>query len=208
VHHNGLTSEVKGQFYAPLGQFATAPGNTSRSMNLVVKTSGDPTALVRPVRQTIRELDPRLPVSGIRTMEEVLAGSIAEPRFAMGLLTLFGVLALTLSAIGIFGIVAQVVAARSHEFGIRIALGATPRHLVGISLRTGVAQTVAGLAIGIVAALLLTRALTGLLHGVEPTDVSTFVTVIAVTGIVSLLASVGPARRAVKTDPMSVLHEG
>ncbi|HJU88950.1 MAG TPA: ABC transporter permease [Gemmatimonadaceae bacterium] len=208
VHHNGLTTEVKGQFYAPLGQFALAPGNTSRSMNLVVKTAGDPKALIRPVRQTIRELDNRLPVSGIRTMENVLAGSIAEPRFAMGLLTLFGILALVLSAIGIFGIVAQVVAARAHEFGIRIALGATPRHLVGLSLKTGVAQTAVGLAVGIVAALLLTRALTGLLHGVTPTDVSTFLTVIAVTGVVSLLASVGPARKAVKTDPMTVLHEG
>ncbi|MDQ3724166.1 MAG: ABC transporter permease, partial [Actinomycetota bacterium] len=207
VQHNDLTREVKGQFYAPLAQFAAAPGNTTRSLTLVVKTAGEPTALTRPVREVIRDMDPRLPVSSVRTMEEVLAGSIAEPRFAMGLLALFGLLALLLSAIGIFGIVAQVVAARSHEFGIRMALGATPRNLAGLSLRTGVAQTVVGLAVGIGTALLLTRALSGLLHGVKPTDAPTFAAVIAVTGAVSILASIGPARRALKTDPATVLHE-
>ena len=208
VHHNGLTREVKAQFYAPLPQFATAPGNTTRSANLVVKTRGDPSALAQPVREAIRGIDPRLPVSDIRTMDEVVAASIAEPRFAMGLLGLFGVLALVLSAIGIFGIVSQSVAARRHEFGIRVALGASPRDLIMLSLRTGVAQTVAGLAIGIGASLVLTRSMTGLLHGVKPADLPTFAAVVAVTGAVAILASVGPARRAARADPMVVLHEG
>jgi predicted permease len=208
VHHNGLTREVKPQFYAPVGQFARAPGNTTRSFSLIVKTVGEPMQLAPRVRQVIREMDPRLPVSEIRSMDDVVAASIAEPRFAMGLLALFGVLALVLSAIGIFGIVAQVVAARAHEFGIRMALGATPRSLVGLSLRTGVFQTVAGLVVGIAAAFALTRALSGLLHGVTPTDLPTFAAVIVVTGVVSLLASIGPARRALRTDPMTVLHEG
>ena len=208
VHHNGLTREVKAQFYAPLAQFANAPGNTTRSATLVVKTAVDPQTLARPVREVIRQMDPRLPVSDIRTMDDVVRASIAEPRFAMGLLGLFGTLALVLSAIGIFGIVSQVVAARSHEFGIRAALGATPRELVMLSLRTGVAQTVAGLVVGVGAAMVLTRAMTGLLHGVQPTDPPTFALVVLVTGVVALLASVGPARRAGKADPMRVLHEG
>jgi len=208
VHHNSLTREVKTQFYAPLAQFAAAPGNTTRSVNLVIKTEGDPLSLASPVREAIRGLDPRLPVSDVRSMEQVVAASIAEPRFAMGLLGLFGTLALLLSAIGIFGIVSQVVAARSHEFGIRVALGAAPRDLMLMSLRTGVAQSVIGLAVGIVASLVLTRAMTGLLHGVRPTDPLTFAAVAVVTGTVAILASVGPARRAARTDPMTVLHEG
>jgi predicted permease len=207
VHHNGLTREVKPQFYAPLAQFANAPGNTTRSFNLVIRTAGDPALIINRVREAIRGLDPRLPVSEIRTMEQVVASSIAAPRFTMGLLGLFGTLALVLSAIGIFGIVSQVVAARSHEFGIRVALGATPRDLMMMSLQTGVVQTMAGLAIGVAASLVLTRALTGLLHGVEPTDPATFGAVILVTGIVAILASMGPARRAARTDPMTVLHE-
>jgi ABC-type antimicrobial peptide transport system permease subunit len=198
---------VKTQFYAPLAQFATAPGNTTRSANLVIKTAGDPLLLMRPVREAIRGLDARLPVSDIRTMDQVVASSIAAPRFAMGLLGLFGTLALLLSAIGIFGIVSQVVAARSHEFGIRVALGATPRDLMLISLQTGVVQTTVGLVVGVAASLLLTRAMTDLLHGVTPTDPMTFAGVVIVTGTVAILASMGPARRAARTDPMTVLHE-
>ena len=208
VHHNGLTTEVKTQFYAPLGQFALAPGNTTRSANLVIRTEGDPLLLVSAVRQTVRGIDPRLPVSDIRTMDQVVAGSIAEPRFAMGLLGLFGTLALLLSAIGVFGIVSQVVAARSHEFGIRVALGATPRDLMRMSLRTGVTQTMVGLGVGVAASLVFTRAMTGLLHDVTPTDPLTFAAVVLVTGTVAVLASVGPAVRASRTDPMTVLHEG
>jgi putative ABC transport system permease protein len=207
VHHNGLTREVKAQFYAPLGQFGRAPGNVSRGMTLVVRTVGDPMVLAPRVRAIVREMDPRLPVSEVRSMEQVLAGSIAEPRFAMGLLALFGVLALGLSAIGIFGIVAQVVAARAHEFGVRIALGALPRDVVRLSVRIGVAQTLVGLVAGVIGALALTRILGGLLHGVKPTDPLTLAAVITVTGAVALLASVGPARRAARTDPLSVLRE-
>lgn len=208
VHHNGLTREVKAQFYAPVGQFAKAPGNTTRSFSLVVKTAGDPLVMTNGVRGVIRSMDPRIPVSDVRSMDDVLKASIAEPRFAMGLLTLFGVLALVLSAVGVFGIVAQVVAARSHEFGIRAALGASPSQLVRLSARDGLPQTVAGLVIGVVGALALTRAMTGLLQGVTPTDLPTFAVVVLVTGIVATLATLLPARRAAQADPMHVLHEG
>ena len=140
-------------------------------------------------------------------MDQVLGASIAEPRFAMGLLGLFGALALTLSAIGIFGIVSQVVAARTYEFGIRAALGAVPQQLVSLSLRAGVAQAAAGLVIGVVLALVLTRTMTAFLHGVAPTDPVTLGGVVLVTGLVAVGASVWPARRAGRADPASVLHE-
>jgi putative ABC transport system permease protein len=205
VHHNALTTQVKPAFYVTVAQFARAPGNTRRSMSLVVKTDGDPASLVAPVRAVIKSLDSRLPISEVRTMRDIVNGSIAGPRFAMQALGVFGVLALMLSAIGIFGIVSQVVASRSHEFGVRAALGATPRELVLLSLRTGTRQAVAGLVAGIVIALLLTRLMTQMLQGVTPTDPLTFASVVVVTAAVAIAASIGPARRAGKTDPARVL---
>ena len=205
VHHNTLIAQPKPEFYATLAQFARSPGSTRRSMSLVVRTDGDPAALAAPIRAVVRQVDARLPVSEVRTMREIVNAAIAGPRFAMELLGLFGALALLLSAIGIFGIVSQVVASRSHEFGIRAALGATPRELVGLSLRTGAAQAMVGLAIGIVVALVLTRAMTSMLQGVTPADPLTFAAVVLVTGFVAVAASVGPARRAGRTDPARVL---
>jgi predicted permease len=207
VRHNALTDTPKPGFYATLAQFAVAPGSTRRSMALVVRTNGDPEAVAAPVRAIIRDIDPRLAVSNVRTMRDIVSTSIAGPRFAMQALGAFGVMALILSAIGIFGIVSQVVASRAQEFGIRAALGATPRELVLLSMRTGVRQTLAGLAIGIAIALIVTRAMTSMLQGVTPADPLTFAAVIVVTGVVAVAASVGPARRAGRVDPARVLGE-
>ena len=138
-------------------------------------------------------------------MNDVVMLAIAAPRFAMELLGLFGVLALVLSAIGIFGIVSQVVASRTQEFGIRAALGATPRNLLLLSLGSGVRQAGAGLIVGVAVALALTRTMTTMLQGVTPTDPLTFATVIGVTAIVAIGASLIPARRAAKTDLAKVM---
>jgi len=205
VRHNALVGKVKPQFYCTLAQFARSPTSTQRSMSLVVRTDGDPAALVAPVRRVIKQIDPRLPVSEVRTMRDIVNAAIGGPRFAMSALGLFGGLALVLSAIGIFGIVSQVVASRAHEFGIRAALGATPGELVRLRLRTGARQAAVGLGAGIVIALAFTRLMTSMLQGVTPTDPLTFVAVVLVTGLVAVAASVGPARRAGKTDPARVL---
>jgi predicted permease len=206
VHHNALVGRVKPQFYATLAQFAVAPGSTRRSMSLVVQTDGDPKRLVAGVRAAVKAADPRLPVSEVRTMRDIVDAAIGGQRFAMETLGVFGLVALLLSAIGIFGIVSQVVASRFHEFGIRAALGATPKDLMAIALRSGVRQALTGLAVGIVAALLLTRVLHTLLHGVTATDPLTFGAVIVVTGLVAVIASVAPARRASRIDPNAVLR--
>ena len=206
VHHNALIGTVKPQFYATLAQFATAPGNTRRAMSLVVRTDGDPKRLVAAVRGAVKATDPRLPLSEVRTMRDIVDAAIGGQRFAAQTLGVFGLVALVLSAIGIFGIVSQVVASRLHEFGIRAALGATPGDLMGIALRSGVRQAMAGLIIGIGAALLLTRVLHALLHGVTPTDPLTFGAVVAVTGLVAVIASMAPARRASRIDPNAVLR--
>ena len=124
----------------------------------------------------------------------------------MGALGVFGLVALLLSAVGILGIVSQVVASRLHEFGIRMALGATPGNLTAIALRSGVRQALTGLAIGIVAALMLTRVLRTLLHEVSPTDPLTFGAVVAITGVVAVIASAVPAWRAARIDPNEVLR--
>ncbi|HEY4303227.1 MAG TPA: ABC transporter permease [Gemmatimonadaceae bacterium] len=206
VRHNALTGSVKPQFYATLAQFAAAPGSTRRSMSLVVHTTGDPQTLINPIRAAIRAVDPRLPVSEVRTMTDIVNAAIGGQRFAMQTLGIFGIVALLLSAIGIFGIVSQVVASRFHELGIRAALGATPRELMAIGLKTGVRQTATGLGVGIVAALLLTRALTSILQGVSSADPVTFIAVIVATGLVALVASLGPARRAGRVDPSIALR--
>jgi predicted permease len=206
VHHNALIGTVKPQFYATVAHFAVAPGNTRRTMSLVAKTDGDPKALISAVRAAVRAADPRLPVSEVRTMREIVDAAIGGQRFAMATLGVFGLVALVLSAIGIFGIVSQVVASRLHEFGIRAALGATPRDLMTMALGSGLRQAMTGLAIGIAAALVLTRVLNTMLHGVTPTDPVTFGAVVAVTGLVTVIASVVPARRAARIDPNEVLR--
>ena len=206
VRHNALIGTVKPQFYVTLAQFAVAPGNTRRLMSLVVKTDGDPKKLVSAVRAQVKAIDPRLPVSEIRTMRDIVDAAIGGQRFAMETLGVFGVVALLLSAIGIFGIVSQVVASRLHELGIRAALGATPVDLMTMALGSGVRQAMLGLAIGIVAALMLTRVLSSLLHGVSPTDPLTFAAVVVVTGLVAVIASVAPAGRAARVDPNAVLR--
>jgi putative ABC transport system permease protein len=208
VHHNALVGRAKPGFYATLGQYARAPGLTRRSMSLVIRATGDPAMLVAPVRAVLREIDPRLPISEVRTMRDVVYAAVAGPRFAMELLELFGVLALVLAAIGIFGIVSQVVASRAHEFGIRAALGASPRELMALSLRAGVRQALTGLAIGGALALVFARLMTSLLYGVRPADPWTFLGVVLVTGLVAVAASAGPARRAGRTDPARVLGGG
>ncbi len=206
VRHNALIGTVKPQFYVTLGQFAVAPGNTRRLMSLVVKTDGDPKRLVSAVRAQVRAIDPRLPVSEIRTMRDIVDAAIGGQRFAMETLGVFGLVALLLSAIGIFGIVSQVVASRLHELGIRAALGATPMDLMAMALGSGVRQAMVGLVIGILAALMLTRVLASLLHGVTPTDPLTFAAVVVVTGLVAVIASVAPAGRAARVDPNTVLR--
>jgi len=206
VRHNTLVGAVKPQFYATLAQFAMAPGNTRRSMSLVVRTDGDPKALITSVRGAVKAVDPRLAVSEVRTMRDIVNAAIGGQRFAAQTLAAFGVLALILSAIGIFGIVSQVVASRVHEFGVRAALGATPRDLMAISLGSGLRQTTVGLGVGIVAALVLTRALRTMLSGVTPTDPVTFVAVVVVTGLVAVAASLGPAWRAGRIDPNVALR--
>jgi predicted permease len=208
VEHNGLTSVTEPTFYALHSQFHLSAQFTPRTMNLVVRTAGDPLALARSVREQVHALDPEIPVAHVRTMDDIVRSSIARQRFSMLLLGAFGALALILAMVGIYGVVAQLVAARSQEFGVRAALGATPATLVRMSLWDGVRQTGVGLVIGALAALMLTRLMRGMLYGVSNTDPTTFAVALVLTGLIAMAASYLPARRAGRVDPASALSAG
>jgi len=205
VRHNGLEVAIKEKFYRPHAQFAATIGNAVRNMNLVVKTTGDPIALVAPIRAEVRTLDANLPVANIRTMDQVVATSISQPRLAGSVLLLFAGLALLLAAIGLYGVLAYVVSQRQHEIGIRMAIGADAGNVRRAVLGQGLILALMGIALGAVVSLSLGRMMTSLLHGVSPYDPATFTVVPAILLAVAALASWVPARRATRIDPILAL---
>jgi len=206
VRHNGVVAPIKEKFYRPHAQFYKSTGFTPASMNLVVRAKGDPMLLAAPLRSAVKELDPSLPVSSVRLMTDIVAGSMATPRLASGLLGLFAAIALVLSAVGIYGVLAYVVSQRTQEIGIRMAIGAEPAALRRLVLGQGLRMSLAGVGLGTLAALGLSRLLGGLLHDVGPHDPLTFALVpLALTGV-ALLASYVPARRATRVDPIAALR--
>ena len=170
-------------------------------MNVVLHTTRDPQAVVADARSAIKRLDPDLAVAQIKTLDAVLAESVAQPRFYMVLLTAFAIVAIALSAIGIYGVIAYLVGQRARELGIRIALGATPTRVVRMVVREGVAMVAVGIGVGIAGALALTRLMGALLFTIKPTDPVTYVTVAALLAVVALMASFVPAQRAANVDP-------
>jgi putative ABC transport system permease protein len=207
VRHHGLTSVVKAQFFRPYAQFHLSSGNPPRSLNLVVKAAGgDPAALGAPLRAALQRLDPRIPLAGVMSLEEVVAASVATPRFAGSLLGLFAALALALAAVGVFGVLSCVVSERTPEIGLRVALGAEGRHLRRLVFGEGLGLVAAGVGAGLVLAFALTRVMRRLLHEVAPADPLTFLVVAAVLGLVGLAAAWWPARRASRVDPMTALR--
>ncbi|HET7752123.1 MAG TPA: ABC transporter permease [Terriglobales bacterium] len=178
----------------------------ARSMNLAVRTAGAPAALASAVVARVHSLDPDVAVANIATMPQVVSSSLAGPRFNTSLLSLFAGFALFLSAIGIYGVLAYAVSQQRHEIGIRMALGARPRHVLRFVLAWGTRLACLGAGFGIVAALALTRLMKGLLYGVDATDPLTFAGVTLLLLVVALLASYLPARRATRVDPMVALR--
>jgi putative ABC transport system permease protein len=173
---------------------------------LVVSTDVEPPSLASTVRRTVWEIDKDQPVSNISTMENVLAESVARQRFSMLLLGIFAAVALVLAAVGIYGVMSYSIAQRTHEIGIRMALGAQKSDVLKLAVGQGLKLVLIGIAIGLVAAFVLTRVMVTLLFGISATDPTTFVTISLVLISVALLASYIPARRATKVDPMIALR--
>ena len=205
VRHNGLTGVVKEKFYVPHTQWHKSVGNPIRGMTLVVKAQSDPRMLTPSVRHAIRALDPALPVADVRTMDDVVAATLSAPRFTGVLLGMFAALALTLSAIGIYGVLSYVVSRRTREIGIRVAIGADRGQVLKLVLRSGAGLALIGILIGLVAAVFFSRLMSTLLHDVKPADPATFVTVAVVLTAVAVAASLVPAWRATRVDPVRAL---
>jgi putative ABC transport system permease protein len=175
---------------------------------IYLRTAGDPGTLGDAIRPEVEAVDPNVPVYAVRTMEDVIARSLAERRFALQILGFFAGVALLLAAIGIYGVMAYTFSQRRHEIGIRMALGAQPRDILRMALSEGMTLVAVGLGSGLVGALILTRFLRSMLYAVSPNDPLTFVALPALLAAVALLACFVPARRATQVDPLVALRDG
>jgi putative ABC transport system permease protein len=180
--------------------------NPLLSTSLVLRTTGDPRRLAARVREEVRRIDPEQPVAQVRTLEEVRSGSLAPPRLTALLLGLFAALALVIAAAGIGGVLAFAVTQRTHEIGIRVALGARPAAVVAMVVGQVAVMVAAGLGLGLAGAFAVGRLMSGLLYEVRPTDPGTLVLVSLVLAAVALAACLGPARRATAIPPLLALR--
>jgi putative ABC transport system permease protein len=206
LQHNGLGSTVKEKFYRPHSQFSQSTGFAVRYMTLVVRTPGDPMTLASAVRHEIATMDPSLPVAAIRPMTDVVASAASTPRFTGALLGVFAALALTLAAIGIYGVLAYLVSQRTREIGIRMAIGARPSAVLRLIVGRGLALALGGVALGLVLAAFASRLVGALLYQVQPHDPVTFLTVPVLLTLVALLSSAIPAWRAMTVNPTTALR--
>jgi len=176
-------------------------------MTFVIRTVGDPLAILPSVRRAVRSLDPLLPLSEGRTLQQVAGDALSQARFATTLLALFAGLALTLAALGIYGLISLLIVRRRREIGIRMALGAQSREILLMVVGRGMMLATIGVVVGLAGAGLLTRVLSSLLYGVRPFDPATYIAVPAVLVGVAILACAIPARRAAHFDPITALRQ-
>jgi putative ABC transport system permease protein len=195
-----LREEAAPEFYLSANQ------DTFTNMSLVVRTSVEPASISASVRHVTADVDKAAAVSEVSTLEHLVEKAVTQPRFNLFLLGLFSVIALLLSAAGIYGVTAYSVTQRTHEFGIRMALGAQVGDVLRMILKQGMLLILVGIGLGLLAAFMLTRLLRTLLYGVSVTDPLTFIAISLLLGLVALVACYIPARRATKVDPLIALR--
>jgi putative ABC transport system permease protein len=205
IKHRGLDARDRPELYVPYRQ-PLFDSWTVRPMYVTVRTANDPLGATAAIRHEVNRLDPDQPISDVRTLDERITRSLSGRRFNMVMLGLFAVLALTLAAVGIYGIVAYSVTERTHEIGVRLALGAQRRDVVAMVVRHGMLMTLAGTCVGLAAAFAVVRVMSGLLYGVSAADPATFITIPVLLLAVALAACYIPARRATRVDPMIALR--
>jgi putative ABC transport system permease protein len=201
VKYAGLDQQNKPEMYAP---FAQRPWPF---MRIVARTKSDPSLLVTAIREAVRSTDKDQPIDKVTTMSSVVSKSIGERRFYMQLLAMFAALAFILASVGVYGVVSYSIAQRTREIGIRVALGAQSRDVLGLVLKEALRLTALGVGLGLAGAFAATRVLRSLLFEVKPTDPATFICLSLLLALVAVLASYIPARRATKVDPLVALRD-
>ena len=207
IKHQGLDIRPKPEMYFLHSQnaYSNALG-VWRSVTVVARTASSPISIAGPIKSVVQTIDKDLPVARIQTMEEVLSNSVSQPRFTMLLLAVFAVLALALAAVGVYGVMSFSVAQRTHELGIRMALGADARDVMKLVLREGLVIVSMGVGIGLALAFLATRLISSFLYNVSASDPLTFLSISLLLVGVALGACLVPGRRATKVDPMEALR--
>jgi putative ABC transport system permease protein len=202
LHHRGLDQPVKPEFYVSLSQYPYS------AAILAVRSTQDPVSLTSAIRHEVQSIDPAQPIAHVRTLEQVIADSVAPRRLSVVLLTIFAGLALALASIGIYGVMSFLVVQRTHEIGVRMALGAQRSDVLRLVISHAAALIGAGAILGLVAAFFSTSLLRSVLYEVNALDLPTFLFVTLTLALVALLASYIPARRATRADPMIALGRG
>jgi len=194
--------------YVPFRQLVVPAGEVWRSfpMTLVVRSSPNPASISSAVTNAVHEVDGTIPVRDVRTMDQLVTNSLSQQRFSLSLLSAFALLALILAAIGIYSVLSYSVRRRVQEIGVRLALGASLSDVLRMIVFEGMRPTLLGVTVGTVGALALARVMASLIYGVKPTDAITFLSVAVVLSVVALVASIIPAYRAAKVDPMVALR--
>jgi putative ABC transport system permease protein len=198
--HMGLDKDIEPMSYWP------HPELVYSQMTLAIRTKSDAASFAPAVRNAVAAIDPDQPVSDVATMEQLLAVSVSRSRFNTTLLVIFAVVALVMAAVGIYGVMSYTVSQRTHEIGVRMALGAQAGDVMKLVVRRGVILGLVGVGVGIAAAFALTRLLSTLLFEVQPTDATVFASVAVGSFLIALLACSIPARRATKIDPLKALR--
>jgi putative ABC transport system permease protein len=192
------------QIYTSLYQVPSE--GASKELAIFLRGRLDPAATPVELREQVQAVNPELPVFGAQRLNDALSASLSERRFSMEMVGLFAMTALLLAGLGIYGVISYIVSERTHEIGIRLALGAQSRNILRMVLREGLGLAIAGTAVGLVCALIVSRLMAGVLYGVRPTDPLTFAGVTILLIGVSLLACYIPARRAMRVDPIVALR--
>jgi predicted permease len=206
VRQDGLQEVSQEMVYFPLVTEAAGQTAVARTLDVVIRTSGDPLALVPVLRGAIHDLNPRIPIANPRTMTEVFKGATARTSFTMAMLGAASGIALLLGLVGIYGVISYIVSQRTREIGVRMALGASGAVVRGMVVKQGLILSGVGVGLGLLASALLSRVMSSLLFGVSATDPVTYIAVAASLVTVAMLASLIPAVRAAAVDPSRALR--